>query len=369
MNVLLNSACTKSPEGSQPPKPNKNKAIPVTADFVTRKDIPLELATFGVAQAVNRVTICSQLTEKLKEIHFKPGQRINRGDLLFNLETQSFELCLQKAREMLEKDQILAANARREAERNLHLQQKKYAAQEDTEKAQAEAAALLQAVRVDDVEVEIQKLNLANCRIYSPIDGRIGSILIHPGNIVRANDTPLAVINQIRPMDVFFSLPQRELNRIRDFQSKGEMSVEAILPDEPDWPEQGLLTFIDNTVDQSNGSVQFGASFQNRSERLWPGRYVQIRLQLTVQKEALVAPKRAVQSSSTNQYVFKIKEDKSVVMRPVKVTRTYGEYAVIEEGVNPGDQVVTDGHMQLADGVKVEIHEASPTRIANGVTP
>jgi multidrug efflux system membrane fusion protein len=348
------SSCSK-PSGDPPSAAGKSRAVPVTVAEAVKRPVPLELSTFGTARAAASVAVRSQVDELLKEIHFEKGQKIARGDLLFTIESKPFEIAVQQAQAALARDKSQAANSKLEAERAQELYKKQIVSQAESDTAAASAEVLAQTVKVAEAALANARLQVDHCRIYSPIDGRAGNIMVTAGNLVKANDVPLVVINQISPIDIFFALPQAELDRVRGHMVQGELAVEAILPDDPDHPEKGRLTFIDNAVNTSTGTIQVGASFPNAAERLWPGRYVGVRLRLMVQQDAVVVPARAVGTGSNGQFVFVVKPDRSVEQRSVQVARTYGDDVVIGAGVNAGEQVVTDGQLQLEDGTKVEI--------------
>ena len=282
----------------------------------------MELNTFGTVRAAACVAVRSQVDEVLKEVHFEKGQKIARGDLLFTIESKPFEIAVQQTQAALAQNQTQAANGKRDAEREQELYGKKIASQSDNDTATANAEVLAQSVKAAEAALAHAQLQLDHCCIYSPIDGRAGNIMVTAGNLVKANDVPLVVINQISPIDIFFALPQAELDRVRAHMAQGELAVEAVLPDDPDHPELGRLTFIDNAVNASTGTIQLGASFSNADERLWPGRYVSVRLRLMVQQDAVVVPARALGTSSKGQFVFVVKPDRSVEQRSVQVART-----------------------------------------------
>jgi len=352
--TLVVVSCAK-PGSAAPAKSGRARALPVTAAPAVTKSVARELNTFGTAQAVASVAIKAQVGELLKKVHFEKGQKIARGQLLFSLETKPFEVALQQARAALARDTAQAANAKLEAARMQALIEKKIAAQTDADKANAAAAALVETVKADEAAIAALQLDLDHCGIYSPIDGRAGNILVHEGNLVKANDVPLVLINQVSPIDVFFAIPQRDLGGIRTYMAEGDLPVEAIIPDDPDHPEKGRLTFVDNAVDADTGTIQLGALFPNANERLWPGQYVRVRLSLTVQKNATVVPTRAVQTGNSGKYVFVVRKDQTVELRPVKTGHVSGGDTVIEEGLQPEEQVVTDGHLQLIEGATVEV--------------
>jgi membrane fusion protein, multidrug efflux system len=351
--AMLSASCSKPNPSAD--KARKSRAVPVTVAPVIQKDVPLELDTFGRAQSKASVTIKAQVAQVIQAVHFQEGQKIARGDLLFTLDSRPYEVALAHARAALARDKVLSDDAQLEVRRDAELLAKKILAQEDYDKAKSAANALAETLKADQAAIDAAQIDVDNCRIASPIEGRAGKVLVHAGNLVTAKDIPLVMINQIKPIDVFFSLPQAQLDRVRAYQSKADLAVEATLPGEPERPEKGSLAFIDNRIDPSNGTIEIGATFPNPDERLWPGRYVLVHLMLTVQRNAIVAPLRAIETGSSGQYVFVVKQGQTAELRTVKMARTVGDDAVIEAGLQAGEQVVTDGQLQLEDGTKVEI--------------
>jgi multidrug efflux system membrane fusion protein len=234
------------------------------------------------------------------------------------------------------------------------------ASQEAVENAKA-------VVHADRAALENAKIQLGYCSISSPIDGRTGKLLIHQGNIVKANDTPfLVVINQISPIYVTFSVPERNLYEIREYMAIGKPRIEAIIPNDDKPMEQGILSFVDNAVDNTTGTVQLKGTFLNKGKRLWPGQFVNVVLTLTTQSNAVVVPTNAIQTGQEGQYVFIVKPDLTVESRPVVVDRTLNHETIIGKGLNLGETVVTEGQLQLVPGTKVEIKKSAPTTAGGG---
>ena len=363
----LATSCTRSDgspaaaKGSQPtevkggaPGKGGGRPVPVTVAAAVIKAVPLELNTFGTVRPMATVAVKSQVTERLRQTHIRKGQKVAAGDLLFTIETKPFEVGLRQAQAALARDKVQAANARREAEREAELLKAKFAAQADYDKALADAEALAQVVKADEAAVDNAQLQLDYCLIRSPLAGRAGDLMVDEGNQIKANDATLVVINQLSPIEVAFAAPQADLARIRLHQARGDLTATATIPDDPGPPEVGKLTFINNTVDEATGSIQLGATFPNDTDRLWPGQYVRVKLTLAAER-AIVVPARGVQTGQTEPYVAVLQPDQTVVFRTVKVGRSAGDDVVIESGVQAGDQVVTDGHLQLLNGSKVEV--------------
>jgi len=214
----------------------------------------------------------------------------------------------------------------------------------------------------DQALLENAKLNLAYCTIRSPLDGRTGSLIVHEGNIVKANaDTPLVTINRIQPIDVGFSLPENSLAEVRRYLTGGSLVVSAFTSKDDEEPVHGRLSFIENTVDTTTGTIKLKASFDNRDRKLWPGQFVNVVMTLTVKKDAIVVPTAAVQTGQQGLNVFVLKGD-SAEMRPVTVGTEYEGMTVIEKGLAPGEQVVTDGHLRIIPGGKVVVKEGKELR-------
>jgi multidrug efflux system membrane fusion protein len=218
-------------------------------------------------------------------------------------------------------------------------------------------------VLADQAAIDQAKLQLEYCSIRSPIDGVAGTLLVYPGNLVKVNDPdhPLVTINQIHPIYVAFSVPEKNLSEIREYQAHGPLNVEATIPHSPVTPARGRLTFVDNTVNDTTGTIQLKALFPNEGKKLWPGQFVNVVLILTTQRDAIVVPSQAVQTGQQGSYVFVVKSDRTVESRPVVVAREVGGESVIERGLSSGEQVVTDGQLRLASGTRVEIKSVAPT--------
>ncbi|HEV8327714.1 MAG TPA: efflux RND transporter periplasmic adaptor subunit, partial [Nitrospiraceae bacterium] len=212
------------------------------------------------------------------------------------------------------------------------------------------------AVDADRAAVETAKVQLSYCYMYSPMDGRVGSLLVYEGNLVRLNDpTAMITINQINPINVSFSLPEQNLPEIKKRMAATVLKVQAIIPESEDRPEEGNLTFIDNAVDRTTGTIRLKGGFVNSNRRLWPGQFVRIVLTLSSQPDAIVIPSQAIQTGQDGEHVFVLKSDSVVELRPVVVSRTLGTESIVEKGLAPGEKVVTDGQFLLGPGTKVQV--------------
>ncbi len=343
-------------------KPERRSAssggVPVVVDSVVEKELPVELRAIGAVQPVSTVSIRAQVTGTLTKIHFKEGQDVKKGDILFTVDPRPLEAALQQAQANLAKDTAQLENARHDAERYAELIKKQMVAQQQYDQIRTNAQALEATVNADRAAVETARVQLGYCTIRSPLDGRVGSYLVNEGNLVRANDTnAMVVINQINPIYVGFSVPQQHLTEIKERMAAGELNVQAILAEEGSPSEEGKLTFVDNAVDRATGTIQLKGTFANKDRRLWPGQFVNVVLILGTRKDAVVVPAQAVQSGQGVQYVYVVKPDRSVEYRVVTVGMSQNGQSVIEKGLTPGETVVTDGQLRLAPGMKVTVKQ------------
>jgi len=337
-------------------QPVLRDAMPVSVATVVAKTVPVEVSAIGTVEAYSTVSVKAQVTGELTGVYFQEGQEVKKGQLLFTIDRRPFEAALHQAEASLARDIAQAQNARAQARRYAKLFEGGVASKEQYDQMQTSADALDAAVRADKAAVENAKLQLEYCTITSPIDGRAGSLMVHVGNLVKANDVPvLLVINQISPIYVDFALAQQYLSEVKKYMATGRLRVAAFLPNDEQHPEQGVLTFVDNAVDTSTGTIRLKGTFANTARRLWPGQFVNVLLTLTAQPKAIVVPSQAIQSSQAGSYVFVVTSDLKAESRPVAVGRTIAGEAVIEKGLQPGEKVVTDGQLRLVPGARVEI--------------
>jgi len=329
---------------------------PVDVAEVVTKDMPLDINAVGRVEAISTVAVKAQVTGEVLAVHFKEGQAVRKGDLLFSIDPRPFDIALRQAESLLEKDRALLRNALADVARYAELVQKDYVTKQQYDTAVANRDVLAAGVKADEAAVANARLQLDYTAVRSPIDGRTGSLLIDPGNIIKANDTsPAVVIEQIAPIYVTFSVPEQNLPRIKEFMAKAPLATEAIPGENGHSSVSGVLTFVDNAIDQTTGMITLKATFDNRDAALWPGQFLNVRLTLTTEKGAIVVPTPAVQTGQSGQYVFVVKDDMTAEMRPVQVGRTRGEESVVASGLKPGERVVTDGQLRLAPGARVEL--------------
>jgi len=351
VGLLAAGGCSKEHDPVRAPA-----AVPVSVATVVQKTVPIQVRAIGNAEAYSTVSIKAQISGELTAVHFREGEDVHKGQLLFTIDPRPFRAALQQAQANLARDKANAENARVQAARYAKLFEEGVAPREQYDQMRTSADALDAAVRADEAAVEKAKLDLQYCTIYSPIDGRTGSLMVHPGNLTKANDVPiLLVINQLNPIYVDFSLAQQYLAEVKKYMAEGKLKVEAILPDDAQHPELGKVSFVDNAVDTTTGTIRLKATFANQQRRLWPGQFVEVVLALTERPNAIVVPAQALQSGQNGQYVFVVKADHTVESRPVAAGSTVRGETVVEKGLQPGETVVTDGQIRLVPGSKVEV--------------
>jgi membrane fusion protein, multidrug efflux system len=332
--------------------------VPVLAATVEQKDMPVQVQAIGAVEAYSAVAVKTQITGELTGVYFKEGQDVRKGDLLFTLDKRPFEADLKRQEANLERDTAQAKLAHLDADRYEGLYKQGIVSKQQYDQAQANAAALDAAVQADKAAVENARVQLVYCSIYSPINGRTGTLMIHQGNMIKANDTPFLInINQVEPIYATFSVPEQYLADIKRFAAAGKLPVEATVQGDSH-PVVGKLSFIDNTVDQTTGTIKLKGEFANTDRRLWPGQFVNIALVLHTQPNAVVVPSQAVQNGQQGQFVFVIKPDMTVETRSVTVNRTSSGQSIVDMGLKPGDRVVTDGQLRLVPGSRIEIKES-----------
>jgi multidrug efflux system membrane fusion protein len=329
--------------------------VPVIAETADKKNVPLQIKAIGNVEAYNTVSVKSQVNGEISEVFFREGQDVRKGRLLFRIDPRPFEAALRQAESTLARDRAQALNADAESQRYATLSSKGFVSKQEYDRVRTTADALNAVVQADEAAVENARLQLEYTAIMSPIDGRTGAITVQQGNVVKANDLPLVTINQITPIYVTFSAPEQDLANIKRFQASGDLHVEASISQSGGRPAAGKLTFIDNKVNTQTGTILLKATFPNQDHALWPGQFVEVLLTLTTERNRTVVPAPAVQTGQQGPFVFVVKDDKTVEMRPVTVARTVDRWAVIEKGVEPGETVVTDGQLRLVPGAKVEI--------------
>lgn len=346
-----------SDKKNDPSKMKREKVVPVTVSLVEEKTVPVQLTAIGNVEPFATVSIKSRVTGELKQVHFREGQDVSQGTLLFTIDPAPFEADLKKAQANLARNVALANKAEEDLRRYADLIKKEFISREQYEQSVTNLEALKAQIKADQAAVETTRLQVAYCSIRAPISGRTGTLLADKGNMIKANDDNknMVVINQVQPIYCSFSLPEQNLADIKKYSSAGKLKIKAVIPKDQEHPEEGVVTFIDNMVDKTTGTIRIKGTFSNKEKRLWPGQFVNIILALTTQSNTLTVPSQAIQTGLEGQYVFVIKPDLTAESRPVVVNRSLNGQTVIEKGLKAGETVVTDGQFQLVSGTKVQI--------------
>lgn len=382
--ALAGYGCGKA-QGSKVPMNGPKEAAPVRIGVVEQRQLPVQLSNFGRVEAYTTISVRAQVGGELTKVCFNEGDVVEKDQVLFIIDPRPYEVALkqaeanlamaqaqlEQARAMLAKDKMQADNAERESKRSETLLPQKMVSQEEYDRARTNAAALgeavagdeasvksaMEAIRATEVAIDDAKLRLDYCTIRSPIRGRTGSVQIHQGNLVKANDTtPMVVINQTEPIYVSFTLTEKYLSEVRKQMEGGPLEVTATIPKEEDRPVTGKLVFVDNTVDQDTGTVRFKAVFDNTDNRLWPGQYVNpVAVRISVLLNAIAAPAAAVQTGQSGAYVYVVKPDMTAELRNVVPGDTMDGMTVIKEGLQPEEKVVTDGQLRVMPGALVKV--------------
>jgi membrane fusion protein, multidrug efflux system len=355
--VAAAAACSRS----HPPRPAE--AVPVSVATVVRRTVPVQVRNVGTVQPITSVAVKAQVGGELTAVHFREGQDVRKGDPLFTVDERPYRAALAQSEAAHARDRAQAENAAAEAKRYADLVQKDYVTREQYDQVRANAEALAATVRADEAAVENARLQLAYCTITSPMEGRTGSLLVQAGNVVKANDVPLVTINQISPIYLVFSAPEQQFPEIRRRQSgNARLRVDAESATEGRTLASGELTFIDNAVDRTTGTIALKATFRNADRVLWPGEFVTAVLTLQQEPDAVVAPTSAVQTGQQGDYAYVVRADNTAELRPVKVGHALAREVVITSGLSPGDRVVTDGQLRLLPGSRVEIKVSADGR-------
>ena len=344
----------------------RQPAVPVTVALVVKKPMPLQISVIGAAEANSTVAVHAQITGELMSVNFNEGDDVKMGQVLFTLDRRPLEAALQQAEANLARDLAQAANARAQAVRYQDLAERGIATREQVGTMSTNAEALEATVGADRAAVENAKVQLEYATIASPLSGRTGALMVHAGNLVRANDAaPLVVINQVAPIYVSFGIPESQLPDFKRYLAQRSLHVEARPPNETGPASTGRISFVDNAVDQTTGTIKIKGTFPNDDRRLWPGQFVNIIVTLTTDPAAVVVPTVAVQAGQQGQYVFVVKPDQTVDLRAVTVARTSGTETIVKDGLKAGETVITDGQLRLVPGSRISVKTEPPPKAAS----
>jgi multidrug efflux system membrane fusion protein len=354
--VLVLAASARAVLKSSGKSGPRAEIVPVTAAPVQQRSVPLTTKAIGNVEAFSTVVIRALVSGELGKIHFKQGQDVQKGDLLFTIDPRPLQAALDQAVGTLAKDKSQLANAHALEVRYKKLFDEGIASKEDWDQYRTSADTSAGLVAADEAAAENARVQLSYATIRSPISGMTGNLLVYEGNLVKANDTtPLVTITQATPIYVTFAVPEGELAKVNGARVAGPVRVDAALPSDEAHPVVGVLSFVDNAVDSTTGTIRLKATFDNPERRLWPGQFVKVTLTTGVDENALVVPSQAVQTGQDGPYVYVVKDDLTVEARSVKPGPGAEGVVVITKGLAAGERVVTDGQLRLSPGAKVEL--------------
>jgi membrane fusion protein, multidrug efflux system len=356
--------------GQAPPAGGRAGAVPVVVADAVRRDVALRHRFVGRSEAVATVTLRSRIDGQIDSIHFEPGATVRSGQLMFRLDQRMLEAELASAEANLSRRVAEANFARSELARHRELVQQGFVSRAQLESQRATLAAAEAQLHAERAAIDVARTRLAYASVHAPIDGVAGAVLAMAGNLVRANDTPLVVVNQVDPIRIGFSVPQSRLPQIRQAVARGPLSIEATLPGEPGGQAlAGELVFIDNEVDASTGTIRLAAIAPNADRRLTPGQFVDVMLTVGELPDAVLVPGEALQIGQEGGFVWVVDAADTARPRPVEIRDVGSGMVAVLRGLEAGERVVTDGHLRLAPGVRVEARPASATAesaLANG---
>jgi membrane fusion protein, multidrug efflux system len=337
--------------------------VPVLATLAKLADVPVYLDGVGTTKALNTVTVRPQVDGKLTKVSFKEGQDVERGYVLAEIDPITYQALLDQAKAKKAQDEAQLANARLDLERYNRLVQSNSATRQQADTQKALVAQLEAQVNLDQAAIDNAQAILGYTKIVAPISGRTGIRMVDEGNLVRSGDAAggIVVITQIRPISVFFSLPQQQVARVNRAFAQGPLAVEALGPDGKTVTDRGTLQVVDNQVDQATGTVRLKAEFPNAELQLWPGQFVNVRLLIETLRQVVVVPTAAVQRGPSGTFAYVVQPDNAIAVRPVTVTQQDDTQAVVTVGLTPQERVVTTGFARISDGTQVAVSNAEDT--------
>jgi membrane fusion protein, multidrug efflux system len=349
--------------GAKPPPAASKIAVPVTVATAQQRDVPIFLSGLGTVQASNTVAIRSQVDGKLVSVNFEQGQEVHRGDTLAIIDPRPFQAALDQAKGKKAQDEAQLIAAQKDLARFLNLNSKGFETQQNVDQQQAKVDQLKAAILSDQAAIESAETQLSYATITAPLDGLVGFRQVDAGNIIHASDpNPLTVLTQIRPTTVIFTLPQKNLAKVREAMLRGKVVVQAVDQEDQHELAQGELMLIDNQIDQTTSTIRLKAQFANTNDRLWPGEFVSVRIQVDTQAGAVTVPAAAVQRGPQGPYAWIVTGNQTVEQRPIESSLINdGNLAIVSKGVAAGDQVVVNGQYRLQAGTRVEARTEQAT--------
>jgi multidrug efflux system membrane fusion protein len=328
--------------------------VPVGVATVAQRDFPVYLTGLGSVQAFNTVSLKTRIDGQITQVNFQEGQDVKEGELLIQIDPRPYQVALATAQANLQRDEAQLANAKAQFERMKALYAGGVVAKQDLDTQEASFGQFEGTIAADKAAIDSAKLNLTYTRITSPINGRIGLRQVDIGNYVQASSTtPMVVITQLHPIAILFTLPEDQLQAVRQRMKQGSLPVDVFSRDDQTKLSTGKLLTIDNQIDQTTGTARFKAVFENPDNNLWPNQFVNVHLLLETRKDAVTMPVSAVQRGPQGTFTYLVDDKNTVQIKPIQIALTQGNVAVIASGVEPGDKVVTDGQEKLQAGSRV----------------
>jgi membrane fusion protein, multidrug efflux system len=356
--MILAAGCAKQ-QAAPPARPLST----VTVAKVVQKTMPVEVTAVGNVEAISTVLIRAQVAGEVQEIRFKEGDFVSKGQVLLTIDPRPYEAALAQAKAALARDKATGAYNRAQAQRYKTLFDQGVVPAEQVDSTTSSADASDAIVNADEAAVKTAELNLEYCTITSPIDGRTGTVMVKQGNLVKVADVPIVVINQVNPIYVNFTVPQQYWPDIKENVDRRALHVTVTIPQDSGQAAAGTLTFVDNSVDTTTGTIHLRGTFENSQNRLWPGLYVNVLLTLSEQPNATVVPAHSIVTTQQGAYVYVVKADNTVEQRTIVPNRTIENETVVDKGLRSGEVIVTDGQINLLPGAKIEIRSADASSV------
>ena len=354
------AGCAKQ-QAAPPARP----PTPVTIAKALQKTMPVEVTAVGNVEAISTISIRAQVAGEVQEIRFKEGDFVKKGQVLLVIDPRPYEAALAQAKASLARDKATGAYNRAQAQRYKTLFDQGVASAEQLESLVSAADAADATVNADEAAIKTAELNLEYCTITSPLDGRTGTVMVKPGNLVKVADVPIVVINQVNPIYVNFTVPQQYWPDIKENVDRRALRVAATIPQDSGRPVDGTLTFVDNIVDSTTGTIHLRGTFENSQNRLWPGLYVNVLLTLSEQPNATVVQAHSIVNTQNGSYVYVVKPNNTVEQRTVVPNRTVENETVVDKGLQPGEVIVLDGQINLVPGAQIEIKNSDALKAAD----
>jgi membrane fusion protein, multidrug efflux system len=331
-------------------------AVPILAAKVEQKTVSDTIRAIGRVEAFSTVDVKAQISGQVMQVHFRQGQDVKQGDLLFTIDPRPFDAALHQAEANLGKDRAQYKQAAADERRYATLLKQGVGSRQQYDQVEATAGALSASMEADEAAIQTARLNLEYCTIRAPIDGRTGDLLVHAGNLVKPDaDTAMVVINQVHPVYVDFAIPEQKLPDVREFIAEHKLPVTVSLPGQQGPTQSGELSFVDNAVDAKTGTINLKGQFANSDSRLWPGEFVNATLVLREHPDAILVPSQAIQTGQQGSFVFVVQPDLKAAIRPIVIGESIDNQTVVTSGLKAGETVVTDGQLRLIPGATVTI--------------